>query len=463
MEEEDEILETEVEITAPTDATNDDEHKESHETEGEENTDLEKKKKKICVCNKIKQGNPEETEVECEECQELPPIEPTPILVETPPEVVQTEEEDFDVVIVDPNKQIETAEIGVATSDDLPDLFKENNELKSKLLSLSRENLQMDFKETQTDFPEITNVTQEVEDEDEGDDVVERETEAMRLMMERVKNRIALENESQVQTEVPPMNLEFEILLDFMKDPKNPSKTILSSSTVIKNPSDTKNNECDQSMILSVGNGKNGENGVNVEKGEKSEEKVLEPETSMEIDHEQDQVEKDDEEEESTTTDDDDTTTKVEVRDVATSMTEDFLEDLSIPDESLQDFSLPYEKCVQTETYTEVTYDNENEEINNETEVNEDDQEADDEYDEPQAGESKKEHVHYLVPDRSIFKELDSLVRGISMVYAHFEEILGRQGIPGTKHAYFNCFFADKSCVKINIHEKLSLSPRHVY
>lgn len=426
--EEEENQETEVEITSGAQ----EESKEGNEGEttetnpDEEVSELEKKKKKVCVCNKIKHGNPEEHEIDCEECQELPeaPIEPTPVVVETPPEIpepVVNEEdtEDFNVVIVDPNQKIDTAEIGVAT-DDFPDpdvLMQENNALKSKLSSLSRENLQVDFKETQTDFL----------DDQEEDNISERETEAMRLMMERVKKRIELEQLGKVSSNVGgPVNLEFEILLDFMKDPKDPSKTMIQSSTVIKNPNDAEKNEVNQSMSLSVGNGES------VEKEEDAPQKVEEiPMETEDLTKSHNDNDGDDEDEEST---DDDTTTKVEVRDVATSMTEDFLDDLSMPDESLQDISLPYEKCVQTEAYTEVTYNDEDENLNYARREEEGDDEC------AEHGQPKHGHKHYWVPNRSVFKELDSLVRGISMVYSHFEEALRNEGFPGTKNMFIHTF-----------------------
>lgn len=426
--EEEENQETEVEITSGAQ----EESKEGNEGEttetnpDEEVSELEKKKKKVCVCNKIKHGNPEEHEIDCEECQELPeaPIEPTPVVVETPPEIpepVVNEEdtEDFNVVIVDPNQKIDTAEIGVAT-DDFPDpdvLMQENNALKSKLSSLSRENLQVDFKETQTDFL----------DDQEEDNISERETEAMRLMMERVKKRIELEQLGKVSSNVGgPVNLEFEILLDFMKDPKDPSKTMIQSSTVIKNPNDAEKNEVNQSMSLSVGNGES------VEKEDDAPQKVEEiPMETEDLTKSHNDNDGDDEDEEST---DDDTTTKVEVRDVATSMTEDFLDDLSMPDESLQDISLPYEKCVQTEAYTEVTYNDEDENLNYARREEEGDDEC------AEHGQPKHGHKHYWVPNRSVFKELDSLVRGISMVYSHFEEALRNEGFPGTKNMFIQTF-----------------------
>lgn len=430
MEQDETQQETDVEITSATQNEDNEDNNEKEVTETNpdgELSELEKKKKKLCVCSKIKHGNPEEHEIDCEECQDLPEasVESTPVVVETPPEMTEPEEdpENFDVVVVDPNQKVDTADIGVATdANDFPDsdkLLQENNELRSKLSSLSRENLQMDFKETQTDFPEE-------EPEEEEDKVTENETEAMRLMMERVKKRIEQEQQSQVDVSNvvggPPMNLEFEILLDFVKDPKDPSKTMIHSSTIIKNPNDTQKSDVDQSMALSI---ENGESETPIPEDVDQKESQTDMEQVKEIndtDHNQNDNDGDDEDEDSTmTTTEEDTTTKVEVRDVATSMTEDFFDELSIPDESLQDLSLPYEKCIQTEAYTEVIYNDENISCKQEDEVEYEEQEK-----------SKHGHKHYWVPNRSVFKELDSLVRGISLVYSDFEEAIKRNGFPGT-------------------------------
>lgn len=206
------------------------------ETNVTETDVIEKENKKKCVCKKSSDVDDVEKSVDHETCEDMPEEaieELEPVQESNDVEDVEDNDiEDFEVTIVDPNKKVETSEIGICTEDFLMEGDPNNLELKSEIIR--------EFKETQTDF--------DIDEENNQYEILESEKRELELMMQRVNERQALEQKN--VTKIDPTNIEFEIILDFLRET---DKTIMNTASIINKPGESSGNEIQHEMELIVG------------------------------------------------------------------------------------------------------------------------------------------------------------------------------------------------------------------
>lgn len=473
---------------------------------GGEESDLDKtpsKKKKLCICSKITHEVEEEQIDEIEMAEELPEqvIEKTPVIIdpsaevdletllaaeadssdpvedksaEQPPEP-DPEPDDIVVAVKDPEVKVEKTEIGVGTEDlgYNDEIERENEALRQKLQSLSRENLDLDYKETQTDFPAEDNEALNFDAEAERAKIQDM---LMKFQEQQLKLPATTQGASAELSQ--PMQIEFEIAFDFSQDPKNPNITLLRTSSTVK---DVENSTAvNQVMSVEMDGGIKVENEANSSSIEQeiplptSEQSSNEnnqntEEVVIESDNEEngDQSNNDNDKEE-TDVDDGDEGELIEVCDAATSMadlqTSSYEEEFSIEIEDQKEepespSKLSKSSAVQEEYSQEVNdlgWDsndllNETLKLAKEVRRSTTPKRYNVNLEHPHHTDITAEHITFtessftescyrnMLPlvasdqdyaptlPKCLFRELDSIVRSIAQVYSHYEDFLGKQ------------------------------------
>lgn len=414
--------------------------------------------KKACVCSKITHEVEEEQIEELEMAEELPEqvIETTSVLVDPSVELDveailkensqdqsnenKKEEDKVVVKIVDPEIKIDKNEVGVGTEDlDYNnDVEKENELLRQQLESLSRDNLKIEFKETQTEF--LMNENEAVNFD------VEMERAKIQEMLSKFQDQqfsVPLSGHNERSGLNQPMQIEFEIAFDFSQDPTNPNVTLLKTLSSVKDiDSDTAVN---QVMSLEMDDGVKVENESNTLSVEQE---IVLPLSDSKISTEKNQTDKE--------LGSDQNTEKVspgqsleniepepemiEVCDAATSMADlqssSFEENFSLEFDANHDE--PLILCAPVLHPSKTIEESYNEEINERLSCDWFENKSKN-LSESSFEENKLKMSYPLVASRTncspslprcLFRELDSIVRSIAQVYSHYENFLGKEVDP---------------------------------
>lgn len=425
----------------------------SLEEKGRPSNDLNKialEKKKVCICSRITHEVEEEQVEEIEMAEDLPEkvIETTPVLVDPSAEVdletllkegekddkntldnqlVEETTSEPEVIVTVSSSEIivEKNEIGVGTEDldYTNEMEKENEILRNKLMSLSRSELDMSFKETQTDFVAQNN------------DAINFDVDAERAKIQEMLtkftgqqlNNADLDNGGATEIQ-QPMQIEFEIAFDFSQDPSNPNVTLLKTSSVLKDIDNS--SSVNQIMSVEMNDGMKVENEANSTSIEQeiqlpaSDEKLNE--TNVSNTSENENLNSND------ASSNEEELQMVEVCDAFTSMgdfQESSFEEKELIEQNATDplinTTLKEEEYIEEKIKFGWSQNQEqNEQMNNNC-VESCFQESYHCIPIPML-ESEKEP---LLP-KCLFRELDSVVRSIAEVYSHYEGFVGKQLVP---------------------------------